>query len=55
MKLLLDTHIWLWDVLEPTRPSMRIARAIDNPENELWLPPISVWELVRLIQKGRVS
>jgi PIN domain nuclease of toxin-antitoxin system len=54
MKLLLDTHIWLWSVLEPTRLSPRIARAIDNPENELWLSPISVWELIMLTQKGRV-
>jgi|ERR1700683_135924 PIN domain nuclease of toxin-antitoxin system len=55
MKLLLDTHIWLWSVLEPTRLSRRIARAIDNPENQLWLSPISVWELLMLTQKGRVQ
>jgi PIN domain nuclease of toxin-antitoxin system len=30
MNLLLDTHIWLWSVLEPRRLSKRIARAIDN-------------------------
>jgi PIN domain nuclease of toxin-antitoxin system len=30
MNLLLDTHIWLWSVLEPTRLSKRIALAIDN-------------------------
>jgi hypothetical protein len=26
MKLLLDTHIWLWSLLEPKRLSRRIAR-----------------------------
>ena len=55
MKLLLDTHIWIWSVLEPTRLSRRIARAIDNAQNELWLSPISVWELLMLTQKGRVQ
>jgi PIN domain nuclease of toxin-antitoxin system len=55
MKLLLDTHIWIWSVLEPERLARRIARAIDNPENELWLSPISVWELLMLTQKGRVQ
>jgi PIN domain nuclease of toxin-antitoxin system len=55
MKLLLDTHIWIWSVLDPTRLSQRIARAIDKAENELWLSPISVWELFRLTQKGRVQ
>ena len=53
MKLLLDTHIWLWSVLEPTRLSKRIAPAIDNRENQLWLSPISVWKLLMLTQKGR--
>lgn len=55
MKLLLDTHIWIWSALEPTRLSRRVARAIDNIENQLWLSPISVWELVMLSQKGRVQ
>jgi PIN domain nuclease of toxin-antitoxin system len=55
MKLLLDTHIWLWSSLEPTRISRRVARALDDPKNELYLSPMSVWELVMLIQKGRVQ
>jgi PIN domain nuclease of toxin-antitoxin system len=55
MKLLLDTHIWIWSVLEPTRLSGRVARAIDDQKNELWLSPISVWELLILVQKARVQ
>ena len=55
MKLLLDTHIWIWSVLDPTRLSQRVARAIDNPENQLWLSPISIWELLMLTRKGRVQ
>jgi PIN domain nuclease of toxin-antitoxin system len=55
MKLLLDTHIWIWMVMEPTRLSRRVARALDNAENQLWLSPISIWELLMLTQKGRVE
>ena len=55
MKLLLDTHIWLWIVLDPTRLSKSIARTIENTENQLWLSPISVWELLMLTRKGRVQ
>ena|SRR5579864_4263957 len=54
MKLLLDTHIWIWTVLEPNRLSRRVARAIDDSQNQLWLSPVSVWELLMLSQKGRV-
>jgi len=55
MKLLLDTHIWIWMALEPTRLSRRVASALNDSENELWISPISVWELLTLTRKGRVE
>ncbi|MGA8488836.1 MAG: type II toxin-antitoxin system VapC family toxin [Terriglobales bacterium] len=54
MRLLLDTHIWLWSVLEPERLSRRITKEIQDLGNELWLSPISVWELIVLWQKRRI-
>lgn len=54
MKLLLDTHIWLWSRLSPAKLSRRVARALENAENELWLSPISIWELLILVEKRRV-
>ena len=54
MKLLLDTHIWLWSVLEPERLSRRVEEAIKSPDNELWLSSISIWELTVLKQKKRI-
>jgi PIN domain nuclease of toxin-antitoxin system len=54
MRLLLDTHIWLWALLEPERLSERVTREIQDSANELWLSPISVWELIVLWQKKRV-
>lgn len=55
MKLLLDTHIWVWSLLEPARLTRRVARALEDEENELWLSPISVWELLILVEKGRLT
>ena len=55
MKLLLDTHIWLWNHLEPWRVSSEVNQAIGDPANELWLSPVSIWELVTLVEKKRVS
>jgi PIN domain nuclease of toxin-antitoxin system len=54
LKLLLDTHIWVWSVLEPKRLSPRVARQLTNPDNEIWLSPVSIWELRLLHDKGRV-
>ena len=54
MNLLLDTHIWLWSKLEPKRLSPRAAAEFSNSENELWLSPVSIWEALTLMQKGRI-
>jgi PIN domain nuclease of toxin-antitoxin system len=54
MNLLLDTHIWIWLSLEPARLSRRVARVLDDPENQLWISPVSVWELLMLTKKQRV-
>lgn len=55
MKLLLDTHIWLWALLEPERLSPAVRAALQAPSNELWLSPVSVWEALLLAERGRVA
>lgn len=55
MKLLLDTHIWVWSTLEPKRLHPRVARELNNPENEIWLSAISLWELQLLCEKKRLQ
>ena len=55
MKLLLDTHIFLWSMLEPSQLSQRVATELENPINELWLSPIVVWETLMLAERGRVT
>jgi len=54
VKLLLDTHIFLWSLLEPARLAKRVASELENPANELWLSPISTWEVVILAEKGEI-
>jgi len=54
VKLLLDTHIWLWALLDPDRLTARVRAALQSGENELWLSPISVWEATLLAERGRV-
>ena len=54
MKLLLDTHIWIWSHIEPERLAPAVATALEAPDNELWLSSISVWEFLLLVERGRV-
>jgi len=55
VKLLLDTHVWLWSFLEPQKLGRAVAETLENSENEIWLSPISVWELILLVRKKRVA
>ena len=55
MKLLLDTHIWIWSVASPARLSRKVATALSSGRNELWLSPVSVWELLVLVEKGSLK
>ena len=55
MKLLLDTHIWLWSLLDPDRLSRSVYRILSDPASEVWLSPISTWEAMMLCSKGRLT
>ena len=55
MKLLLDTHILLWSLLEPKRLSRRVAKALSDTGNEIWISPVSTWEILLLVAKRRLD
>lgn len=55
MKYLLDTHIWIWSFTQADRLSRRVAKVLADSQNELWLSPVSVWELTILCRKGRMQ
>lgn len=55
MKLLLDTHIWIWSLAEPKQLSRRVQHELRDPNNELWLSPVSTWEVLLLHAKGRIQ
>lgn len=54
MNLLLDTHIWIWSQLEPERLTDSVREALDRPDFELWLSPVSIWESLVLVERGRL-
>jgi PIN domain nuclease of toxin-antitoxin system len=53
MKLLLDTHIWIWSDVEAHKLSSEVARQLGSPENERYLSAVSVWEAILLLEKRR--
>jgi PIN domain nuclease of toxin-antitoxin system len=55
LRLLLDTHIWLWTLNDPKRLGKRVQQELRDPANELWLSPISTWEALTLHAKGTIQ
>ena len=45
MKLLLDTHCWIWANVSPERLDLEVRAWIEDPANEIYLSSASVWEL----------
>jgi PIN domain nuclease of toxin-antitoxin system len=54
LNLLLDTHIWIWAKSDAARIGKRAAKELSNRDNELWISPVSLWEALVLMQKGRI-
>ena len=54
LRILLDTHIWLWSFREPQRIGPILKRYLTDSKNELWLSSVSTWEALVLQRKGRL-
>ncbi|HME08226.1 MAG TPA: type II toxin-antitoxin system VapC family toxin [Bryobacteraceae bacterium] len=54
MKLLLDTHIWIWAVHSPQRLGRRVRRELQRASSELYLSPVSIWETHHLVRRKRL-
>jgi PIN domain nuclease of toxin-antitoxin system len=54
MKLLLDTHIFLWFISGDSRLPVHFRDAIQNPSNEVYLSAVSLWEIIIKYQLGRL-
>ena len=46
MKILLDTHIFLWFISGDAQLPTDVRDAIRDPDNEVYLSAVSVWEAV---------
>ncbi|UIE39115.1 type II toxin-antitoxin system VapC family toxin [Leptodesmis sichuanensis] len=54
MRILLDTHIFLWFISGDTQLSTDVRDAIRDPDNEVYLSAVSVWEAIVKYQLGKL-
>lgn len=55
MRLLLDTHVFLWLITEDERLSRKACRAFLDPNNRIYLSAASVWEIGIKVSLGKLS
>ena len=53
MRVLLDTHAFLWFILDDARLSPNAAKAISDPVNVVEISPAVYWELAVKISVGK--
>lgn len=55
MKVLLDTHVLLWAIIEPKRLGGESRRVLEDPENEVLFSAASIWEIAIKSALGRAD
>ena len=55
MKLLLDTHSFIWFIEDNLSLSLRVRTLIEEPTSEVLLSVASVWEMAIKVSLGRLQ
>ncbi len=55
MKILIDTHILLWAIFDPSKLSKKESAIIKNPENIILVSAASLWEISLKYSKGQLN
>lgn len=54
MKILLDTHVFLWMISAPEKLSRTAKQLLKSEENEIYLSTVSGWEIAIKFQIGKL-
>ena len=54
MRLLLDTHIFIWWCIDDSRLSKAVVKAITKAENEVYVSAASAWEIAIKTRIGKL-
>ncbi len=55
MRVLLDTHAFIWWVNEPAKLTQTASALIGDPDNQTLLSAVTAWELTVKHRKGRLD
>ena len=55
MRLLLDTHIFLWCEVDDTRLTDHFREAIESPQNDVFISAVTAWEIAIKRASGKLA
>lgn len=53
MRVLLDTHVLIWALIDPARLPSEADRIIGDGQNEILFSAVSIWEVAIKVRLGR--
>jgi PIN domain nuclease of toxin-antitoxin system len=54
MRILVDTHCWLWQLGNPDRLNQKAVDILIDPKNEIFLSAASIWEIAIKTSLGKL-
>lgn len=54
MKYLIDTHVFIWALMDSKKISKKVYDIIEDESNEVFISPISFWEMAIKCQTGKL-
>jgi len=55
MKLLIDTHVFIWVLTDVRRLPHRVKNILSEPANEIYVSAVSFWEIAIKVANKRLS
>jgi PIN domain nuclease of toxin-antitoxin system len=55
VRVLVDTHVFLWDLMEDRRSSRKAKQVLSSDEHELVFSLVSLWEIAIKIKIGKLN
>lgn len=55
MKYLLDSHTFIWSIMDSSKLSEKVRTIIENPNNEIFVSGITFWEIAIKTQIGKMK
>jgi len=55
MRILLDTHILIWQIEDDQKLSLSYSELIEGPANDVFISVVSFWEIAIKLSRGKLS